>query len=265
MFERALALDPGSVEAQSLLASALATRMLNGVTDSEAADLARAEGLVNQALAASPPQPDCAYGQRRRASGAGPLRRGHCRIRDGARDQSQQHRYFGFSRGLQVVEGIDGGCHPAPSSRRSDSVRAIPDWVIFCFRIGHAQLLQSRTDEALLSLERARRAVPELPFPHALLASTYGLKGEAERAAAELAEARRLSNYQRYMSTAQVKAFVVWQGRRRRSANSPKSRFSRAAPGRHAEGMTAPPRVPQQRDFYSKRVAVAAAQAVLIN
>jgi TolB-like protein len=57
MFERALALDPRSVEAQSLLASALATRMLDGVTDSEAADLARAEGLVNQALAASPRSP----------------------------------------------------------------------------------------------------------------------------------------------------------------------------------------------------------------
>src|SRR6516162_7827470 len=35
MFERALALDPRSVEAQSLLASTLATRMLDGVTDSE--------------------------------------------------------------------------------------------------------------------------------------------------------------------------------------------------------------------------------------
>jgi hypothetical protein len=82
----------------------------------------------------------------------------------------------------------------------------------FCFRIGQAQLLRSRTDEALLWLERARRAVPELPFPHALLASTYGLKGEIERAADELAQARRLSNYHRYSSIAQMKTFVVWQG-----------------------------------------------------
>ena len=54
LFERALALDPQSVEAQSLLADALVGRVLDGMTDSAAADLARAEGLVGQALAASP-------------------------------------------------------------------------------------------------------------------------------------------------------------------------------------------------------------------
>ena len=54
LFEHALALDPQSVEGQSRLAIALAGRVLNGVTDAAAADLARAEGLVGQALAASP-------------------------------------------------------------------------------------------------------------------------------------------------------------------------------------------------------------------
>ena len=54
LFERALALDPQSVEAQSLLADALANRVLDRMTDSAAADIARAEGLVGQALAASP-------------------------------------------------------------------------------------------------------------------------------------------------------------------------------------------------------------------
>ena len=57
LFERALALDPRSVEAQSWLASALAGRVLDGMTDSAAADIARAEGLVGQALAASPRSP----------------------------------------------------------------------------------------------------------------------------------------------------------------------------------------------------------------
>jgi adenylate cyclase len=54
LFEHALALDPQSFEGQSRLAIALAGRVLNGVTDSAGADLARAEGLVGQALAASP-------------------------------------------------------------------------------------------------------------------------------------------------------------------------------------------------------------------
>jgi len=54
MFEHALALDPQSVEAQTQLAYSLAGRALLGMADSAAADLARAEGLVGQALAASP-------------------------------------------------------------------------------------------------------------------------------------------------------------------------------------------------------------------
>ena len=54
MFERALALNPQSVEAQSSLANALATRVVAGQTDTPAADITRAEELIEQALAASP-------------------------------------------------------------------------------------------------------------------------------------------------------------------------------------------------------------------
>ena len=42
---------------------------------------------------------------------------------------------------------------------------------------------------------------------HTLLASAYGLKGETEHAAAELAEARRLRSDDRLSSIAHVKAF----------------------------------------------------------
>jgi len=49
-----LALDPWSVEAQSWLAIALTARVLDGLADSAAADLARAETLAERALAASP-------------------------------------------------------------------------------------------------------------------------------------------------------------------------------------------------------------------
>jgi adenylate cyclase len=54
LFEHALALDPRSVEAQSLLALTLTSRVLAGMTDTRAADISRAEGLIGQALAASP-------------------------------------------------------------------------------------------------------------------------------------------------------------------------------------------------------------------
>ena len=54
LYERALALDPRSVEAQSQVANMLAIRAGNGWTESPASDFRRAEELVEQALAASP-------------------------------------------------------------------------------------------------------------------------------------------------------------------------------------------------------------------
>jgi adenylate cyclase len=60
-FERALGLDPRSVEAQSELARFLAGRVSGGMADSAAADIARAEGLAGQALAASPQSPLAHY------------------------------------------------------------------------------------------------------------------------------------------------------------------------------------------------------------
>jgi tetratricopeptide (TPR) repeat protein len=57
LFESALTLDPRSAEAQNLLANALASRVLNGLTGSATTDIARAEGLAGQALATSPRSP----------------------------------------------------------------------------------------------------------------------------------------------------------------------------------------------------------------
>jgi tetratricopeptide (TPR) repeat protein len=72
--------------------------------------------------------------------------------------------------------------------------------------IGTVHLLQSRIDEAILWLEKARSDVPAAPVVRINLASAYALKGETERASAELAEARRLSNDDRYSSMVRLKA-----------------------------------------------------------
>jgi tetratricopeptide (TPR) repeat protein len=70
-FERALGLDPQSVEAQSRLANVLAGRIMDYEPSSSDSDLKRAEELVSQALAASPRNPFAhfAKGQLRRAQG----------------------------------------------------------------------------------------------------------------------------------------------------------------------------------------------------
>jgi len=79
----------------------------------------------------------------------------------------------------------------------------LPNWY---WRIGMVHLLQSRNDEAILWLERARNANPRLAGPRAWLASGYALQGYSEGAAAELAEAQRLSGDKRYTSIVSHKA-----------------------------------------------------------
>ena len=211
MFERALTLDPRSVEAQSLLASEFAMRMLDGVSDSEAADLVRAEALADRALAASPRSPTAhiAKGDVLRARGRS------------AEAIAEYETVLAINRNDAHALDFLADCKLLRGSieevitLEEQAIRLSPrdsGSGYFYFRIGQAYLLQSRTDEAILWLERAQRALPELPFVHGLLASANGLKGETGRAGAELAEARRLSNYHRYSSIAQVKAFSVWEG-----------------------------------------------------
>jgi hypothetical protein len=56
------------------------------------------------------------------------------------------------------------------------------------YRIGEVHLLQSRNDEAIASLEKARSANLELAYVHAFLASAYSLEGETELAAPSSAQ-----------------------------------------------------------------------------
>jgi tetratricopeptide (TPR) repeat protein len=71
--------------------------------------------------------------------------------------------------------------------------------------IERAHLLQGHIDEALVWAEKARAYNPAKASLRALLAAGYALKGESERGAAELAEARRLSSDDRYSSISRLK------------------------------------------------------------
>jgi tetratricopeptide (TPR) repeat protein len=87
-----------------------------------------------------------------------------------------------------------------------------PQIWLYYFWIGQVHLLQSRLDEAILWFEKAHTANPDQPFPHAYLASAYGLKCEYARAAAELIEARKLSVDDRYSSLARLRAVGPFGG-----------------------------------------------------
>jgi len=212
LFEHALALDPQSVEAQGWLAGVLADRILSGITDSAAADLARAEGLVDQALAASPryalahlvkgsvlraqnrwgeaiPEYDTVLALNRNSAVA-LTRLGWCKLCVGSIEEV-----------IPLVE------HAIRLSPRDPGIGS------FYHLIGTVHLLQSHTDEAIVWLEKTRSAMPTAPIHRRRLAAAYAFSGETERAAAELAEARRLNGGDLFSSIAHLKAYPgAWRG-----------------------------------------------------
>jgi adenylate cyclase len=198
LFERALALDPRSVEAQSYLAIHLASRALNGMSDSAAADVARAEGLVRQALALSPSSPLAhnAKGQvlRAQAQALGAQNGFEEAILEYETVLASNPNLVGVLGSLAHCKFFTGSIEEAiplieQAIRLSPRDPQIANWYL---QIGRAHLVQSRTDQAIIWLEKARSANPALPGVRVLLSSAYSLKGETERATAELAEARRL-------------------------------------------------------------------------
>jgi tetratricopeptide (TPR) repeat protein len=191
LFEHALAVDPQSVEAKTLLASTLAGRVLAGMTNSRAADVARAKALVDQALATSPRSTFAHFAK-------GQLLRTEGRCEEAIPEFELVIRSNPNGAGAFFALGVckmQSGAIEATIPLEEQAIRLSPrDPDIFnrYLVIGQVHLLQSRTEEAIVWLEKARSANSTSPYPHAWLASAYGLKNNLERARAELIEARKL-------------------------------------------------------------------------
>ena len=205
LFERAAALDPRSVEAQSWLAVALICRVLDEMANSAAGDLARAEGLIGRALAASPHNPVAHFA------------RGHLLRATGRCEEAipEYETALAFNRNWVNAIADIGRCkiYIGPIEEAIPLVeQAIrlsprdPGIGFWCFWIGQVHLLQSRIDEAIAWLEKPRTANPELGYFHCWLASAFAFKGETERAAVELADAWRLSGNGSPSSIAEARA-----------------------------------------------------------
>jgi TolB-like protein len=205
LFERALALDPYSAEGQAWLADALAQGALDEMTDAAAADIARAAELAAQAVAASPRSAFAHAAQGRVLWAQGRYKEAILEFEAAnAVNRSWPHVYGALSDckfwSGSIQDAIPLAEQAIGISPR-DAFRA--SWY---FSIGRVHLLQSRSEEAIVWLEKARSANPQLPMVHAWLAAACASNGDIERGATELAQARRLNRDGRYSSIARLKA-----------------------------------------------------------
>jgi tetratricopeptide (TPR) repeat protein len=178
------------------------------MTNTRAADIGRAEVLIGQALAASPRSTPAhiAKGQLLRAQG---------RCGEAipelqtviASNRNSPGALFALGECKLLTGSID---EAIPLEEQAIRLGPRDPYVFNRYLvIGRVHLLQSHTEEAIVWLERARIGNPGSPWPHAWLASAYALIGDLERAAAELAEAQRLSDG-RYSSIARLTAVGYW-------------------------------------------------------
>ena len=205
LFRRALTIDSASIEARALLALALTERVLDQITDAPATDITEAQELIEAVVADSPRHllVNFVKGQILRAQN-----RFELAIPEYEAAIAINRNWVNAIAALGWCKFFIGAIEEAiPAQelaiRLSPRDPRLPNWY---WRIGMVHLLQSRNDEAILWLERARNANPRLAGPRAWLASGYALQGYSEGAAAELAEAQRLSGDKRYTSIVSHKA-----------------------------------------------------------
>ena len=191
-FEMALVLDSTAVRAQVGLASALISRVLDQFSTAPETDLQRAEGLLERAVAAEPASawPHYVKGQLLRAQGrcddAIPEYEAAIAL---DRNSAPSYGWLGWCKFLtgDVDQTIALEQH---AIRLSPQDRTIAAWY---GRIGMVHLLEGRTQEAILWLEKARGGYSqqsrEPVYVNAWLAAAYALNGESERARSELDEA----------------------------------------------------------------------------
>jgi TolB-like protein/class 3 adenylate cyclase/Tfp pilus assembly protein PilF len=191
-FAKALDLDPHSVDAAAWLAVALTVRVTDELSDDPEGDLQRAEQFAGQALAAAPNDGLAHYAK-------GQVLRAQSRFKEAipeyetsiALDPSRVPAYAHVGWCKFLTGSVDEALpYFERAIRLNPSGPGIAPWY---GRMGVIQLLQSHIDEAVASLEKASGENARLAFVHAYLGAAYALKGQSERAHAELAAAQRLS------------------------------------------------------------------------
>jgi tetratricopeptide (TPR) repeat protein len=210
-FERALALDPTSIEAQVWLANALVSRVIDDTSDNPSADTVRAESLVEKALHSAPNHAMAHHtrGQmlraRRRCDDAIPEYQAAIAL-----DPNLPHSYAWLAdcklktgTTEEVIALLNRAIQLSPQDP------SIAPWY---WRIGMVHVYHREPDQAIAWLEKAQAAYttrgPAAGYQvHGWLAAALALKGDTDRAKAELNEAWK---YPFYRNVAALKADPIY-------------------------------------------------------
>ena len=211
LYEHALALDPESVEAQTQLANTLVGRVIDLMSDSAAADLSRAEDLVSRALAAQPRHAKAHLVK-------GRLLRAQNRWDEAifefetalALDRNQVWALHFLAQCKLLTGSLEEAIALEQQGIRLSPREPRSGWRYMV--IGTVHLLQSRIDDAIVWLERARSDLPAAVDVRSRLAAAYALRGETERAAAELGGACKIRGGDLLSSITRLRAAGEYSG-----------------------------------------------------
>ena len=206
-FERALQLDPQSVEARIGVAMILAANIGTGLSRAPEHDATRAEQLLNEAIERDP-------NSSRAHEVLGLLRRIQNRLNESrieleiavALDRNNAHALFMLGQTLMFLGQPEAAIPLMESANRldpRDANSAFADWAVAA-----CDLLLGRVAEATDLLRKARDKDPRIYFFQLYLAAALGLNGDLEEAKQALAAAFKLKP--EVHSLAQWRATQPW-------------------------------------------------------
>ena len=191
-FERALEVDPHSVDAQIGLATTLSGKLAEGWTASLQQDTARAEQLLGEALERDANRPAAHFAM-------GVLRQMQNRLPEAqaeyeaaiALDHNHARAYLHLGQMLMFLGQPEAG---APQIEKAIRLNPYdPNIATAYWALGTCYLLRGQLDEAIEVLKKAQAANARLWFPHLYLAGAFGLEGDLNEARLAFAESTKLN------------------------------------------------------------------------
>jgi adenylate cyclase len=215
-FERALEIDPQSVEAKIGLATALSEGVANGLSHSRDQDEARSEKLLIEVLEHGTNNPQAYFAQ-------GRLRRLQNRLVESQIELEKaitlDRNYAGAILQLGITLLYLGQPEAAlPKLEKALKLNPVATGTAFYFSywVGYCQLLLGHAEEAVDFLKRTRAANPRMWWVHLTLAAALGFKGDVGEATAVLAESLKVNP-----EINSLKALTKWRARRPPETNPP--------------------------------------------